>query len=88
MRVKLIKPCPKFAYPAGFEFDLDDKRAGHWVELGYMVAMGASPMKLPEKDTEQGQNVENNVTKSGYNLTTYDTKSGHNLTNKQRRNRR
>lgn len=49
MRVKLIKPCPKFAYPAGHEFDLEDERAGKWVELGYMVAMGASPVKLPEK---------------------------------------
>ena len=49
MRVKLIKPCPKFAYPAGYEFELDDQRTAYWTQLGYMVAMGASPVKLPEK---------------------------------------
>ena len=49
MRVKLIRPCPKFAYPGGHEFDLEDKQAGKWIELGYMVAMGAKPMELPEK---------------------------------------
>ena len=49
MRVKLIRPCPKFAYPGGHEFDLEDNQAGKWIELGYMVAMGATPMQIPEK---------------------------------------
>ena len=49
MRVKLIRPCPKFAYPAGYEFELDDQRAAYWSHLGYMVAMGATPMDIPEK---------------------------------------
>ena len=47
--MKLIKPCPKFAYPALHEFDLDDERAGKWIGLGYMVAMGATPMQMPER---------------------------------------
>jgi hypothetical protein len=52
MRVKLIRTCPKFAYPAGYEFELDDHKAAYWTHLGYMVAMGATPMQISEKPQE------------------------------------